>query len=167
MRLLMRRGSQRAPAEGVTVVAASPDTPQRERWQWQASVVEGGQEESGVPDVPVYAHVVTLPLGRSVYGTDPAVLHVAADPDHAIADVGRIDLDEPATLTKRIDEVAVLLVDRGSVVVEGRHLLGVGDVLVLEGDDPVEISVAERQGPAGVTVARLTPAAGRTLGWVP
>lgn len=160
----MRRGSQREPAEGVTVVAASPDTPQRERWQWQASVVEGSDE---VPGLPTGAQVVTMPLGRSVYGVDPAVLHVATDPDLAVADVARIDLDEPATLTKRVDEVAVLLVDRGTVVVEGRHLLGVGDVLVLEGDDPVQISVEERQCPAGVAMARLTPAAGRTLGWVP
>lgn len=160
----MRRGSQREAAPGVTVVAASPDTPRRERWLWQASVVEGVDE---VPGVPAGATVATLPLGRSVYGLDRAVLHVAADAEHAIPSVDRVDLAATRTVTRREDEVSVLLVDDGEVVVEGRHHLRPGDVLVLEGDDPLTFTVAAEREKSALAMARLAAPSGRLIGWVP
>lgn len=160
----MRSGAQREAAPGVSVVAASPDTPNRERWQWQASIVEGADD---VPDLPDEAKVVTLPLGHSLYGVEPAVLHVAADPEWALPHVDRVALERATVISRRPDEVAVLLVDRGEAVVEGRHRLGIGDVLVLEGDDPLDFSVEGVSATAGMAMARLAAPEGRPIGWVP
>lgn len=167
MRMLLRRGAHREQQPGVTVLAASPDTPARERWQWQASVVEGADAVCGIPDG---ARVVTLPLGRPVYGVVPAVLHVAAEPSQAVPSVERIELSGEVDVTRGTEEVMVLLVDEGEALVEGRHTLRHGDVLVLEGDDPHQFTVCGTpRGPrrSSMSVVRLVPPAGRKLGWVP
>lgn len=167
--MLLRSGTHREQEPGVTVLAASPDTPHRERWQWQASVVEGADRVSGIPDG---AEVVSLRLDGPVYGVVPAVLHVATEPTQAAASVQRMDLRDEAGLTRGSEEIMVLLVDRGEVVVEGRHRLRHGDALVLEGEDPRELTVAgtahsHDTGSAGLAVVRLVAPAGGKLGWVP
>lgn len=163
----MRRGAQREVAQGVTVIAASPDTPHRERWIWQVSVIEGTNE---VPGPPAGATAVTLPLEGPVYypGLGSAALHVAADANYAIASVARVDLTTPQTLTREVDQVRVLLVDAGQIVVERRHYLDAGDALVVEGDDPLSFTVADARGEgSALAVATLAAPAGRLIGWVP
>lgn len=163
MRLLLRANAHR-PVDGVGwELAASPDTPRREAWQWDVRVVE---HPSTVVEgqAGVERQAVGLPRGD---GTS-SVLQVSCDPAAVAGKVDVMIAGEPATIERVPHEVLVLVVGHGAALLEGRHLLRELDAMVLEGDDPPVLSV-RREGdePTSVGVVRLRSAGARAISWVP
>lgn len=163
MRLLLRSNAHRA-VDGVGwELAASPDTPRREAWQWDVRVVEhhptAVEGQAGVE-----RQAVGLPRGD---GTS-SVLQVSCDPAAVAAKVDVMIAGEPATIEREPHEVLVLVVGQGAALIEGRHLLRELDAMVLEGDDAPVLSV-RREGdePTSVGVVRLRSAGARAISWVP
>lgn len=180
MRLLLRADAHR-PVDGGIEVAASPDTPRREAWQWHVRVVDdrtavgGGGDGASNPSAhrqngraegaPVGPKVVTVALPRS--GSN-SLLEIATDARAVAATAEVVIAGDPVTLDRDEREVVVMIVGQGRARIEGRHSLGELDALVLEGDDPLSVTV-EREGeaPTSVGVVRLRSAGERAIGWVP
>jgi len=157
MRLLLRANAHRRSDEGSIEVAASPDTPDRERWQWHIRLVEvePGQNppEKGV----------RLADGEG----NQRLLQVSTDVETTRAEVVVHEVEQPMVIHRPSTDLLVLLVHQGEALIEHRHRLGELDALVLEGDDPLEISVEPTTVPAGISIVRLSATADRPLAWVP
>ncbi len=157
MRLLLRANTHRRTADGTIEVAASPDTPHRERWQWHLRVVEVEPGDrtptTGIP----------LPGGDD----RQRFLQVATDAETTRAEVEVHTVERPLTIHRPATDLVVLLVTRGAALIEHRHRLGELDALVLEGDDPLEVSVQGTTAPPGIAIVRLRPTTDRPLVWVP
>ncbi len=163
MRLVVRSNSHRVVEDGVTEVAASPDTPRRELWQWQVRVLE--TDRVTTPDHST-ASRVTAPLARGNGAT--SLVEVSADPEWAVPTVESIEMDGPHRIERDLNEVVAIVVGRGQVRIEGRHVLREMDVFVLEGDDPFTVAVDRPTDEvASITIARVHGAGSRALGWVP
>lgn len=162
MRLLLRANTHRQVDTGNWEVAASPDTPLRERWQWQVRLHNGTPAPAPARATPSDVHRVDHPLPG---GT---TLEVAVDAVHVTSAVELADPGDAPALDRRTDELVVLIASGGPVLVEDRHLLADRDALVLEGDDPTRVGVRLPEGSQGlVAVVRLRSAGRRVLGWVP
>lgn len=162
MRLLLRAGSHR-PVDGGLEVAASPDTPRRESWQWQVRVLEPHAGQGGDrPD----AERLVLNLPRSAGATSP--LEVCCDPAAVAAKAEVVICGDEVTIDRDVHEVTVLVVGQGEARIEGRHLLRELDAMVLEGDDPLRPGL-ERAGdePTSVAVVRLRSQGTQPISWVP
>ena len=157
MRLLLRANAHRSLDTGATEIAASPDTPLRERWQWHVRLHD--EAPALAPD----ALSATVARGD---GTS-SLLEVSADPGVARPVVELLEVAARAQVRRTPDELVLLLVNRGAALVEQRHLLAELDAMVFEGDDPLEVSVDSAHGPLEVAVVRLRPAVARPLAWVP
>ena len=157
MRLLLRGNSHNRVNESTVEIAAAPDTPGRERWQWHVRLHDR---------FPVLDDVA---VGMSVVRSDGTelLLEVSADGDVARAEAEQLEVSSRAAVRRTPDDLLLLLVHRGAALVEQRHLLAELDVMVLEGDDPLEISVDAADGPLGLSIVRLHPALSRPLAWVP
>lgn len=157
MRLLLRANAHRRTDEGGIEVAASPDTPHRERWQWHIRLdeIETGDH--------------TPEQGIRLVGGDGThrLLQVATDAETTRAEVEVHEVGLPLVITRPPTDLLVLLVHRGEALVEDRHRLAELDAMVLEGDDPIEVRVEGTAGPAGLSVIRLRPTTDRPLAWVP
>ncbi|MFE9171112.1 hypothetical protein ACFYNZ_16570 [Streptomyces kebangsaanensis] len=166
MRLLLRANAHRQVDGGCREVAAAPDTPRREPWQWQVRLLAAGHGPSAAP----------LPGARRIAEPlpDGAVLEVAADPAVVRPGVEVVDPGAGTTLDRAEGDVVVLVSSGGRLLVEGRHLLADADAMVLAGDDPLSVDVrrpdsADTPGStdARLAVIRLAPAGDRVLSWVP
>ncbi|MFF4827388.1 hypothetical protein [Streptomyces sp. NPDC001312] len=166
MRLLLRANAHRQVDGGCREVAAAPDTPRREPWQWQVRLLAEGHGPSTAP----------LPGARRITEAlpDGALLEVAADPAAVRARVEVLDAGAGTTVDRAEDDVLVLVSTGGRLLVEERHLLADADAMVLAGDDPLHVAVRHPDGPGPsdgpetrVAVVRLGSARGRTLSWVP
>lgn len=164
MRILIRANSHRSVDDGVVEVAASPDTPGRETWQWQVRVID----RTAAPAAPADQ------TGRRVTAEilwedgEPATIE-SATASEVVSTVEVIRLRDTDQVTRDVQEVVVLVVARGQVRVEGRHLLREMDVLILEGNDPLSVEL-EREVPRPTDVALVrvrAAAADRPLSWVP
>ncbi len=157
MRLLLRANAHRILDGESEEIAASPDTPNRESWQWHIRL------HTGTPALPngVVARPILLQDGSS------ATLEVAADPEQVDAHSEILPVPAHADLVRSQAELMVLLVVGGAALVEGRHLLEERDALVLEGDDPLRVGIDAAAGSVTVAVIRLHPVGERALAWVP
>lgn len=161
MRLLLRSGVHR-PVDGGVEVASSPDTPRREAWLWQVRVLDfpsaPADEDSGVTRVA---------LGLPREG-GPATVEISCDRPSVETKAEALIAGDPVTLERGRDELTVLIVGQGSARLEGRHLLHGMDAMVLEGDDPLALTL-ERVGsePTSVAVVRLWSTGERPISWVP
>jgi hypothetical protein len=157
MRLLLRANAHRRTDEGSIEIAASPDTPNRERWQWHIRLdeVEAGStpEEQGVQ----------LSCGDARQLRLQAATH--AETVRAETEVHQVE--QPLVIRRPATDVLVLLVHQGEALIEQRHRLTELDALVLEGDDPLEVIVEPTTAPTGLAVIRLRPVSDRPLAWVP
>lgn len=162
MRLLLRANAHQETDDGLGVqIAASPDTPRREQWQWHLRVVSEG---SAVGAVPQHARLVSAELPRS--DGQAWRVELSADPAAAAPGIDVVRVGGKRWIERGIHEVVVVLAGHGTALVEGRHLLGEMDALILEGDDPLGFSVEPGDGmPVSVAVARLHGTG--ALGWVP
>lgn len=163
MRLLVRSNAHRCVDAGVVEVAASPDTPRRELWQWQVRVLDAPAVRTPA-DPGVRRVEALLPRGSGTSST----VEVSGDAATVTPSVDVLEVDGPMSLERDLQEVLVLAVGRGRARVEDRHLLGELDVLVLEGDDPFSVTVEPAADtPTSVAVARLQATGARLIGWVP
>ncbi|MGY3203606.1 hypothetical protein [Streptomyces sp. TE5632] len=185
MRLLLRSNAHRTVHEGCREVAASPDTPRRERWSWQVRLLTAGRPRSvdgpadGLGEGPEGRPAKAVRTVRSLAG-DTAV-EVMSDPGRISAEVVVVGADVPLELKRAAEEIVVLLASGRPVLVEDRHRLEDADAMVLEGDDPLAVTVAPlgitgaadgtASGAAGgeafLAVVRLRTHDGGALGWVP
>ena len=163
MRLLVRSNAHRPVRDGVLEIAASPDTPRRERWQWQVRVLDGTTDAD-----PAGAGVRRVQTDLQRSDGPSSLVDVRCDETTVTPSVEAIEITAPSTLQRQPQEVLVLLVGRGRVRVEDRHLLEELDVLVLEGDDPMSVTLEPASDSAtSLAVARLQAAGSRAIGWVP
>jgi hypothetical protein len=158
----MRANAHRPVPEGDgpsgVEVASSPDTPGRpERWLWHIRLLDGASTPSD--------GTVTLALGQD------RTLEVTVNTEAVRADVQLIDVTDNQLLDRDEKELVALVAADSTAVVEGRHVLQPSDTLVLEGDDPLSVSVGPANGRACVAVVRLAPTSGspglKSVNWVP
>jgi hypothetical protein len=160
MRLLLRANSHRDVGDGALEIAASPDTPRREHWQWDLRLLTDRAPE--YPPGPERRIHADLPRGdgslsRVEVSTDPALVQ----PSIEVLQVrGRNGINRSP------NEVLALILGRGHTLVEGRHRLDELDVMILEGDDPYALSLATNDG-ATATVAVVRLRGIGAIGWVP
>lgn len=142
-------------------VASSPDTPGRpERWQWHIRLRDGVG-----PTEPADTSSLVLDLGDD---GDRRTLEVAVDPDAVRPHAQVLDLADTQLLQRDERELMALVVSRGCVLVEGRHRLGPRDTMVLEGDDPIGVTVSPCDDAATrLAVVLLRPTGRRDITWVP
>lgn len=157
MRLLLRANAHHPIDATSTEIAASPDTPHRERWQWHVRLHAG----AAGPDGDAVTAPVVLADGSV------ATLEVAADREHVDPQVEILPVDAHVELTRGEPELLVLIVIGGAALVEGRHLLTERDALVFQGDDPLRVGIDAAAGSVSAAVVRLRPVRDRVLAWVP
>lgn len=162
MRLLLRANSHRSEPDGGIEVAASPDTRERERWQWDVRLARHGVPALRPPPSEALGAVGELPL------TDGGALQVMvrSAPEAAAPSVEILHVTSLRELRRQVQEVMILVSGGPGLLVEGRHLLGPVDALVLEGDDPFLVPI-EAPGDLGSTVAVIRLQGRTALGWVP
>jgi hypothetical protein len=157
MKLLLRANSHRR-IDGVLEIASSPDTPRRERWQWHLRTAPA--------DTPSAANAVSAPLPLS--DGSVAQLRLTIDPGAIGADMASVDLTGPIRVQRSRDELVMLVVGRGAVLLDKTHLLGGLDTLVVAGDDPVELTAAQASAePASLIMIRLHSVDDGSVTWVP
>lgn len=157
MRLLLRADTHRRTDDGSIELAASPDTPHRERWQWEIRLTDVEPGHS------------TASQGVTVVGGDgrQRLLRVSTDGEVAQAEIEVHEVHQPLTVRRPTTELLVLLVHQGEALVEGRHRLAELDALVLEGDDPLEVSVEPTTAALGIAIVRVRSMTDRHIAWVP
>ncbi|RNI25481.1 hypothetical protein [Flexivirga caeni] len=163
MRLLLRQAVHRAVVDGIEI-AASPDTPDREPWLWQVRVLDRILDGEPVP-----ADRSRDRIGLPCRGSS-AVLDVLAHGKSITTTTELLTVHEPMKVTRDTEEIAVLIVGRQSVLVEGRHRLHELDALVLEGDDPISFEIApgeDETHEVPVGLVRLRSTTTKPISWVP
>lgn len=162
MRLLLRSNAHRPTADGWEV-AASPDTPNREVWQWDLRLVHS-HAGSAEPGPGSERQAVSLPARDG----SALTVQLTCDPTRVVARTEVMIAGAPATVERDVRELTVLVVGQGRARLEGRHELGALDAMVLEGDDPLTVAV-ERVGtePTSVGVVRIRSAVEQPISWVP
>jgi hypothetical protein len=158
----MRANAHRPVPEGDgpsgVEVASSPDTPGRpERWLWHIRLLDGAPAPS--------EGTVALDLGQG------RTLEVTVNTQAVRADVQLIDVTDNRLLDRDEKELVALVASESAAVIEGRHVLQPFDTLVLEGDDPLSVSVGPANGRASVAVVRLASVSEgpglKSVNWVP
>lgn len=157
MQLLLRQPAQALrDFDDSTEVAASPDSPGRERWQWDVRL-----ERTAVnaPDA-LSSHLVGAGVGDHY-------VNVRFDPDVIEAQMMRMTVPRRETLERDVSELWVAIVENGSMF-EGIFDVAPGDVAVWEGDDPVRIPMGSRgEQDAEIVLVRIRRRDGKVLRWVP
>ncbi|MGN6781454.1 MAG: hypothetical protein ACTHJH_08130 [Marmoricola sp.] len=162
MRLLLRANAHRPVGETGLELASSPDTAGREQWQWHLRLDDGAGAPAPDRDAVVARTALARPADRS------SELTLSTDPDHVTGAVEQLEVNAAERIHREERELLVLVVGSGHVLVEGRHRLGELDAMVLEGDDPYDVSVAPLDhGSAAIGVARLEPVDDTRIAWVP
>lgn len=162
MRLLMRADSHLTLENSGLEVASSPDTTGREAWQWHLRLDEPSTEEG--PSTG--ANTVHTTLARGDGSTSNVAL--STEPTRVTGQIETLEPSGPTQLSRDERELITMVIGSGRVLVEGRHELGELDVLVLEGDDPFEVTIDPLEGgPVALAVARLDPVDSARIVWVP
>lgn len=159
MRLLLRATSHQRSGEGDTQIAASPDTLHREVWQWDLRLLDTNDDQER-------QSATSVALTRS----DGSVSHLAlsVDPDVVTPALEILDLASPAEIERASDELVAFVVGSGVVLIEGRHVLGELDAMVLAGQDPSSVRVQQLSDERPcVALVRLSPSGSGSLAWVP
>lgn len=161
MRLLLRATSHRRSSSGQTEIAASPDTPHRERWQWDLRLLD-----TPAPVESPGRRSNAVSLARS--DGSASLLSLSVDPDAIAPRLELLDLGVPASVDRPPDELLAFVVGTGVALVEGRHVLGELDAMVLAGDDPTSVRIEQLSEEAvSMALARLRPCGSGSLAWVP
>lgn len=156
---MLRANAHRSLDGGGVEVASSPDTPRHELWRWQLRI-------DAAPSGPSQAAASTADL----IGEAGAVsrLELAVDPSEIDGRIELVEVTAPARIDRDGRELVALVVGSGTVLFEGRHVLHAHDTLVIEGDDPLEISAERLAGDkVAVAVVRLRPVDAQRIVWVP
>lgn len=137
-------------------VAASPDSPGRENWQW---------------DVRLSRRPATGPgaLTTILEAADVGATHVNVRFDAEVieAEMERCVVDDVQVLWRDEADLCVAIMESGAMS-EGIFQVRPGDVMVWEGDDPRSIALAPLGiGAAEFVLVRIRRQDGRDLRWVP
>jgi hypothetical protein len=133
-------------------IAASPDTHARRPWEWDVRLTHR-------PD-GLSREFVGAGLGRHH-------VDVRVRPDVIDASLRTVQVAAAQALARDEKELWVLVVESGSLR-QGQFTLAPGDVLVCEGDDPLDLDVAPAgTDPVSLAVVALRRTDGQTLRWVP
>ena len=163
MRLLLRRNSHRN-VEGTVEIASSPDTPRRERWQWHLRIPATPVPLTEVPPTDANTTVARLDRGRG----SVSLVAVSVDPTAVTAAVSQVTIRETQRIERAEEQLVILVVGSGTVLAEGRHLLNELDALVLAGDDPLDLELAQASAePVSLAVVRLSSVTSTSVAWVP
>ena len=133
-------------------IAASPDTHARRPWEWDVRLTHR-------PDG----------LSRAFDGAGLGHHHVdvRVRPDVIEASLRMVEVGTGQALARDEKELWVLVVESGSLR-QGQFTLAPGDVMVCEGDDPLDLDVAPADtSPVSLAVVALRRVDGQTLRWVP
>ena len=157
MQLLLRQPASALLEDGMTAeVAASPDSPGRERWQWDVRLEHAPLDTSDA----LSAHLVGAGVGDHY-------VNVRFDPEVISADLSRLRVPAHDVLERDERELWVAIVENGRMF-EGIFDVTPGDVAIWEGDDPVRIPVGSRgDDDAEIVLVRIWRRDGRSLRWVP
>lgn len=131
----------------------------REAWQWDLRLL-------GAIGAPERQSSTSVALARSDGST--SYLALSVDPDVVTPSLEILDLTTPVEIDRVIDELVAFVVGSGVVLIEGRHVLGELDVMVLAGQDPtcVQVEQLSDERPC-VALVRLSPSGSGSLAWVP
>lgn len=157
MQLLLRQPAKTLwESNDVSEVAASPDSPGRERWQWDVRL----ERSAMVAQDSVSTHLMGAGLGEHF-------VNVRFDPQVIDAAIERRTVVASEVLVRDEAEIWVAIMEDG-LMSEGAFVVVPGDVMVWEGDDPVRIPV-ETLGAAhsDMVLVRLWRRDGKVLRWVP
>ena len=158
MKLLLRANAHR-PVDGVVEIASSPDTPRREPWQWSLRT-------ASPVGVDGNSHTISATLDPS--GDPGERLALSIDPDRVSGEMSPVDLSSPTVVRRSADELIMLVVGRGTALLDRAFLLTPLDTMVLAGDDPLEISVSQASAePASLVMVRLRSVDSDEVSWVP
>jgi hypothetical protein len=161
MRLLLRSNSHRDLGDGGFEVAASPDTPRRELWQWDLRVVPADRAAGHRPR-PSQRVGADLLRGNDSFSR----VEVSADPAAVRPSIEVLQISGRQGINRGPQELVAVIVGRGQALAEGRHRLGELDAMILEGDDPYVLSL-EPNGCATASVAVVRLHGTVAIGWVP
>jgi hypothetical protein len=161
MRLLLRANAHRLVDGGESEIAASPDTPGSEPWQWHLRVLDDSRAApSAVPGC------AAIRLQRSDGATSLLTLVV----DESVVDqhVEMVDVSTPVLVERKESELVAVVVGRGTALVEGRHLLRELDTLIFAGDDPLDACIEQVWAdPTSIALVRLRPIGVASISWIP
>ncbi len=169
MRLLLRSNAHRDVGDGGLEIAASPDTPRRELWQWDLRVLPADRPTTDRPTDGLHGPALRVSADLARGDGSFSRVEVCADPGWVTpsVDVRRLGGSHGVTRIDRgAQEIVAIIVGHGHALAEGRHRLGELDVMILEGDDPYVLPLAPGNGHAtSVAVVRLQGTG--AIGWVP
>ncbi|MGI9196287.1 MAG: hypothetical protein ACR2KE_02385 [Candidatus Nanopelagicales bacterium] len=157
MQLLLRQPAQRLLLRSEEAeVAASPDSPGRENWQWDIRLSRAPASGEGS---------LTTTLEADEVGAHH--VNVRFDARVIDAEMERCIVDDIQVLWRDEMDLCVAIMESGAMS-EGIFQVSPGDVMVWEGDDPRSIALAPLGGePAGFVLVRIRRQDGRALRWVP
>lgn len=112
------------------------------------------------------AHALYTDLDRFGDGGS-GFLEVLVDPSVLTPQVDLLTVGGADELERDPRDLMALVIVSGAVDVEHRHVLRRYDALVLEGEDPLRISIDAVGGPAEFAVVRLKSTHDATVNWVP
>ncbi|WP_020495644.1 hypothetical protein [Sciscionella marina] len=162
MRLLLRSDAHRYREDGWEI-AASPDTPGREQWQWDLCLIPAHAARTE-PKPAIERHTVSF----GEHGGTVCELRLDSDPNRVTAKTEMLIAGEPSQINRDPHELTVLVVGQGSARLEGRHVLDTFDAIVLEGDDPLVLAIERaEQRPTSLCLVRIRSAATQPISWVP
>lgn len=145
-------------APGVEL-AASPDSPARERWLWDVRLESQAAASGEASDA---ASLEVTGAGRGIH-----FINVRFEPAEIVASIGVEVLDAEAEFTRPEGEIWITIVESGALH-DRSFLVKAGDVLVWEGDDPVTVALRPAdEGRVEIALVKIGRRDGRTLRWVP
>ncbi|MUH45760.1 MAG: hypothetical protein F2793_04530 [Actinobacteria bacterium] len=140
-------------------VAASPDSPARERWLWDVRL-----ESSAAPmtDAMDAVSLEVSGAGRGIH-----FVNARFDASVITAEIRVEILTAPADLRRPEGEIWVAIIEAGELH-DGSFTVRAGDVLVWEGDDPLSVALRPTgHDPVQLAVVKLGRRDGKVLRWVP
>ena len=145
-------------AAGVEL-AASPDSPARERWLWDVRLESAAAPMTEALDV---ASLEVTGANRGIH-----FINVRFDPAEIVASIAVEVLDAESELRRPEGEIWITIIEAGAVH-DGSFLVKTGDVLVWEGDDPLTVTLRPADDAmAQIAVVKIGRRDGSTLRWVP
>ncbi|NQW73312.1 MAG: hypothetical protein HQ453_11315 [Actinobacteria bacterium] len=140
-------------------VAASPDSPARERWMWDVRL------ESRAAPMTDAMDAVSLEVsgaGRGIH-----FVNVRFDATAITAAIDVEVLDGPASLRRPAGELWIAIFEAGAAY-DGPFIVRSGDAVVWEGDDPTSVDLRPIEAvPVQIAVVKLGRHDGSELRWVP
>lgn len=147
------------PATAGVELAASPDSPARERWLWDVRLESQAAASGEASDV---ASLEVTGAGRGIH-----FINARFDPSEIVAAIAVEVLETSVELSRPEGEIWITIVESGAVH-DGSFLVKTGDVLVWEGDDPLTVTLRPGdEGQAQIAIVKIGRRDGSTLRWVP